>query len=77
MLICVNYLPNIVLDEKTQTTTSQSRLVVGTPILNRGSAKSMAKLNTFEGDQADLMYGMLVGVDEKGEIKDAEKESKE
>lgn len=74
MLICVNYLPNITLDKKTHKTTSQSRLVVGTPI---EGTKSMAKLNSFEGDQADLMYGLLVGVDEKGEIKDIEKENKE
>lgn len=73
MFICVNYLPNIVLDEKTHTTTSSSKLVVGTPI---EGTKQMAKLNSFDGDQADLMYGMLVGVDEKGDIKDIEKENK-
>lgn len=74
MLICVEYLPNINLDESNHKTVSNSKMVIGTPI---EGTKSMAKLNTFDGDQADLMYGMLVGVNEQGEIKDVEKESKE
>lgn len=74
MFLFVEYLPNIHVNEKTKETVSNSRLVVGTPIgLNDGTPK-MVQLNTFEKDQADLMYGMLVGVDEQGEIKNIEKE---
>jgi hypothetical protein len=76
MFLFVDYQPNIVKNESGEEI-SNSKLVVGTPI---GGADDklglqMAKLNTFNGDQADLMYGMLVGVNEKGEIKDVEKET--
>lgn len=74
MFLFVEYLPDIHVNEKTKETISNSKLVVGTPIgMDEGKPK-MAKLNTFEKDQADLMYGMLVGVDEQGEIKNIEKE---
>ena len=74
MFLFVEYLPNIHINEKTKETVSNSKLVVGTPIGMDEGKPMMAKLNTFEKDQADLMYGMLVGVDEQGEIKNIEKE---
>ena len=64
MLLCIEYLPNV------QGDVSNSKLVVATPI---GDHK-MGKMNTFEGDQADLMYGMLVGLNEDGEVKDINEE---
>lgn len=74
MFLFVEYLPDIRLNEETKETSSKSKLLVCTPIGVKEGAAKMAKLNTFDGDQADLMYGMLVGVDEQGEIKDIEKE---
>ena len=65
MILIADYAP-IVQDGKP----SQSKMVIATPI-EKGK---MAKLNTFNGEDADLMYGMLVGLDENGELKDVEKE---
>lgn len=65
MILIADYAP-IVQDDKP----SQSKMVIATPI-EKGK---MAKLNTFNGEDADLMYGMLVGLDENGELKDVEKE---
>ena len=45
---------------------SNAKLVVGTSI--EGMPGKMLKVNDFSGEQADLMYAMLVGADEHGNV---------
>lgn len=76
MFLFIDYRPDVTTGEDGKEI-SRSKLVVGTPIGSSDSAAKpvMAKINSFEGDQADLMYGMIVGVNENGEVKDVETET--
>jgi hypothetical protein len=74
MFLFVDYEPNVTENDKGETV-SNSKLVVGTNVGATRQGLKMAKLNTFDGDQADLMYGMLVGVDEQGNVKNVEEET--